>query len=93
MGMRQGVKWNFLFVDILSHKTPKMSKLLKGRFRFGQKVWSENNFIINGGALSFNSSCSELSVPLGVGSSQGFPRAGSMRQRAISVNKVLCGPA
>lgn len=93
MGMRQGAKWNSLFANMPSHKTPEMSKALKRRFRFGQEVWSENNFIINEGVLSFNSSCSELPVPLGVGSSQGFPRAGSMRQRARSVNKALCGPA
>lgn len=80
VGMRQGANWNSLLADIPSHKTPKMFKALKRRFRFGQEVWSQNNFIINGGVLLFNSSCSELFVLLGVGSSQDFPRAGSMRQ-------------
>lgn len=93
MGVRQGAKGNSLFASIPSHKTPKMSKELKRRFRFGQALWSQNNFIINGGVSSFNSSCSKLSVLLGVRSSQGFPRAGSMRQQAISVSKVLHGTA
>lgn len=93
MGMKQGAKGNSLFANIPSHKTSKMSKEMKRRFRFGQEVWSCNNIIINGGVPSFNSSCSELSVLLGVGGRQGFPRADSMRQQAISVNKELCEPA
>lgn len=54
MGMRQGAKQNSLFADIPSHITPKMSKALKRRFRFGQEVWSQKNLFINGGFLSFH---------------------------------------